>query len=241
MPNNGRGHPETSIPAHTTLTFVQLQMHQRPFDKSATQGHYYCRLLTTILTPLQCKNLYLSFSERWLTVLDTFYGFFVLKSTILSNLHCKEAELVPAVSQNLEAILKCVFITPKSVPSAQKPFKYDTLGKLLIDFTLYGIINTGCKIGKISERGSQMCFKYLRRQPSKGVDPSKDQTDAESILQFPQLLIEGRSHTTKPIQRVGNDPDVEWKGTETSTLDKNESFHKMYLGKKKRKFGILQP
>lgn len=241
MANNDRGHPETWIPAHTTLTFVQLLMHQRPFDKSATQGHYYCRVLTTILTPLQCKNLYLSFPERWFKVLDTFYGFFILKSTILSNLHCEEAELVPAVSQNLETILKCVFITPKSVPSAQKPSKHDTFWKLLIDFTLDGIINTGCKIAKISERGSQMCLKYFRRQPSKGVDPSKDQTDAESILQFPQLLIKGRSHTTKPIQRVGNDPDVEWKGTETSTLDKSESSQKMYLGKKKRKFDILQP
>lgn len=198
MANNGRGHPETSIPAHTTLTFVQLQMHQWTFDKSAPQGHYYCRVLTTILTPLQCKNLYLSFPERWLKVLDTFYRFFVLKSTILSNLNRKEAELVPAVSQNLEAVLKCVFITPESVPSAQKPSKCDTFWKLLIDFTLYGIINTGCKIAKISERGSQMYFKYFRRQPSKGVDPSKDQTDAESILQFPQLLTEGRSSTKKP-------------------------------------------
>lgn len=86
-----------------------------------------------------------------------------------------------------------------------------------------------------------MYFKYFRRQPSKGVDPSKDQTAAENILQFPQLLIEGRSHRTKPIQRVGNDPDVEGKGTETSALDKSESFQKMNLGKKKRKFDILQP
>lgn len=173
-------------------------MLQWPFNKSATQGHYYCRVLTTVLTPLQCKNLYLSFPERWLKVLHTFDRFFVLKSTILSNLHCKEAELFPAVSQNLEAILKDVFITPESVPSAQKPSKHDTFWKLLIDFTLYGIINTGCKIDEVSERGSQMYFKYFRRQPSQGVDPSKDQTAAESILQFPQLLIEGRNHRTKP-------------------------------------------
>lgn len=53
--------------------------------------------------------------------------FFVLKSTILSNLHCKEAELVPAVSQNSEAILKATFITPESVASAQKPSKHKTL------------------------------------------------------------------------------------------------------------------
>lgn len=79
-----------------------------------------------MLTPLQCKNLYLSFPERWLKVLHTFDRFFVLKSTILSNLHCKEAELFPAVSQNLEAILKDVFITPESVPSAQKLSKHDT-------------------------------------------------------------------------------------------------------------------
>lgn len=101
-------------------------MHQRPFDKSATQEHYYCRALTTILAPFQLKNLYLSFPEKWLKVLDTFYGFFVFKSTILSNLHCKEAELVPAVSQNLEAILKDVVITPESVPGAQNPSKHDT-------------------------------------------------------------------------------------------------------------------
>lgn len=216
-------------------------MLQRPFDKSATQGRYYCRVLTTILTPLQRKNLYLSFPERRLKVLDTFSGFFVLKSTILSNPHCKEAELVPAVSQNLEAILKDVFITPESVPSAQKPSKHDTFWKSLIDFTLYGVINTGCTTAKISERGSQTHFKYFRRQPSKGVDPSKDQTDAESILQFPQLLIEGRSHTTNAIHRVGNDSDVEWKGIETSALDKSESFQKTCQEKKKRKFGVLQP
>lgn len=55
--------------------------------------------------------------------------FFVLKSTILSNLHCKEAELAPAVSQNLEAILKDTFITPESVASAQKPSKNKALFK----------------------------------------------------------------------------------------------------------------
>lgn len=53
--------------------------------------------------------------------------FFVLKSTILSNLHCKESELVPAAPQLLEAILNYTFITPESAASAQKLSKHWTL------------------------------------------------------------------------------------------------------------------
>jgi len=111
-------------------TLVELQILQRPLDKSATQRHYYWTVLTTVLTPLQCKNLYLSFPARSLKVLDTFYTVFVLKSTVLSSHYCKEVEFVPAVSQNLETLLKDTLITPESVTSAQKPSKHKTLFKI---------------------------------------------------------------------------------------------------------------